>query len=599
MMPLRRLVRLMGLSFLYAMGVALCLWAQTGGGITTIAGTGIYGLSGDQGPATAARLDTAQALAIDAQGAVYIADLWNHRVRKFTPGGSITTVAGTGEAGYAGDGGSAALARLAWPRGLAVDSQGNLYIADTGNSRVRKIVPGGTISTVAGTGEAGYAGDGGQATAAKLNGPRGLAVDAKGNLYIGDGWNFRVRRVAPDGTISTIAGTGVHGASGDAGPASGAQVGVVQSIAVDAQGNLFLADVYNHRVRKIAPSGSITTVAGGYGYGSGGDGGAAESSQLSYPKGLAVDNQGNLFIADAQNHRIRKVTPKGTVSTVAGIGVKGFSGDSGPASCAQLQYPFGIAVDPQGALVIADLRNYRVRKAAIAEVTTRPIVPAAALVSAASGRGPLAPGSLVSIYGQWLAAATCSATALPLSASLGGASVLVGGKPLPLVYVSAAQINAQLPADVPAGRASASVTCGGLLSDSIDFDVVASAPALFQVGQNRGAILNQDYSLNTADKPAARGSAVIIYATGQGQVTPAVTDGEPAGADPLSVTPTNPTVTIGGVAAPVLFSGLAPGFVGLWQVNATVPATAPTGSSVPVRLTMGSVASSEVTMAVR
>jgi uncharacterized protein (TIGR03437 family) len=598
-MPMTRAVRLSGVLFLLAIAAPASLRAQTGTAITTIAGTGSYGFSGDGGSATAAKIDSVYAVATDDQGNIYFADGWNHRVRKLTPAGTISTVAGTGEQGYSGDGGAAVAAKLSFPRRLALDSQGNLYVADTGNSRVRKVAASGSISTVAGAGDPGFSGDGGPATAAKIFGPRGLAVDSKGVLYIGDGWNFRVRKVAADGTVTTIAGTGAHGSSGDGGPATAAQIGVAQSLAFDSQGNLFIADTYNHRVRKISTSGAISTVAGGGGYGSAGDGGAASQSQLGYPKGLALDKQGNLFVADAQNHRIRKVTPSGAISTVAGTGVWGYSGDSASALCAQLNYPYGVAVDPQGALLIADLRNYRMRKARLEEVVLQPVVPAGGVVNAASNQGPVAPGSLVSIYGSRLSAATCSAGSLPLPPSFGGASVTIAGKAIPLLYVSSAQINAQIPSDTAAGRAAMKVTCGGLLSDAADFDVTAAAPAIFLVGQNRGAILNQDYSLNTPDKPAARGSAVLIYATGQGAVAPPVADGQAASADPLSVTSATPAVTIGGIAAQVAFSGLAPGFVGLWQVNAVVPSSAPAGSSVPVRITMAGVTSSEVTMAVR
>jgi uncharacterized protein (TIGR03437 family) len=340
-------------------------------------------------------------------------------------------------------------------------------------------------------------------------------------------------------------------------------------------------------------------VAGGGGYGAAGDGGAAAQSQLSYPKGLAIDKQGNLFVADAQNHRIRKVTPGGAISTVAGTGVQGYSGDSKATLCAQLNFPYGVAIDPQGMLLIADLRNYRLRKAGLTDVALKPAVSPGGLVSAASGKGPVAPGSLVSIYGQWLAAETCSPGVLPLPSSLGGASVTVSGKAVPLVYVSPTQVNAQIPSDTAVGTAAVRATCGGLLSDPINFDVTASAPSIFTVGQGRGAVLNQDYSLNTPNNAAARGSAVIIYATGQGTVAPPAPDGQAASTAPLSTTPSNPTVTVGGVSAQVLFSGLAPGFVGLWQINAEVPATAPTGGSVSLRVTMGDMVSDGVTIAVR
>jgi len=599
MQPIRR-ARSAGLFFVCALAVPAPAWCQARPGlITSVAGTGVYGFSGERGPGVRAQLDSVYAIAVDARGNVYIADSWNHRVRMLTPDGSISTAAGTGTEGYAGDGGPATAARLFCPRGLAADAQGNLFIADSGNSRVRKVGPDGTITTVAGSGAAGYSGDGGPATSALLNFPRGLAVDSKGNLYIADGRNYRVRKVTPEGIISTLAGTGVYGYSGDGGRAAAAQLGMVQSLAVDAQGNLFVADAYNHCVRKVTPEGFIVTVAGGGGYGAAGDGGLAESAQLRYPRGLAVDPRGNLFVADAGNHRIRRITPAGSIATVAGTGVKGYSGDLGSASCARLDYPYGVAVDAQGTLVIADLRNYRIRKAWLEEVAERPAVPPGGLVSGAGVRGPVAPGSLISVYGQRLAYATCSAGSLPLPIALGGASVTVGGRTVPLMYVSATQLNGQLPSDLPPGRSVIRVSCAGLPSEPLDVEVAAVAPGIFSLGQDRGAILNEDWSINAPDKPAPRGSVVTIYGTGQGAVAPPVADGGAASAEPLSVTPESPGVTVGGVRAEVLFSGLAPGFVGIWQVNTRVPSGAPVGGAVPVRITMAGAASNQVTMAVR
>ena len=231
---------------------------------------------------------------------------------------------------------------------MFVDAAGNLFIADGSNNRIRKVDPAGTISTVAGTGVGGgfgFSGDGGPATGAQLNAPFGVFVDAAGNLFIADVGNHRIRKVDPAGTISTVAGTGVggfSGFSGDGGPATEAQLHFPAGVFVDAAGNLFIADASNHRIRKMDPAGTISTVAGTGVEGFSGDGGPATEAQLHFPAGVFVDAAGNLFIADASNHRIRKVDPAGTISTVAGTGTAGFSGDGGPATGAQLNGPSGV-----------------------------------------------------------------------------------------------------------------------------------------------------------------------------------------------------------------------------------------------------------------
>ena len=332
------------------------------GVITTVAGTGEPGFGGDGGPATEANLWFPRGVAVDGSGNLYIADRSNHRVRRVGPGGVITTVAGTGEEGYSGDGGPATESSLRFPRGVAVDGSGNLYIADSVNHRVRRVDPGGVITTVAGTGRYGYSGDGGPATGARLNSPDGVVVDGSGNLYIADSVNHRVRRVDPEGVITTVAGTGDWGYSGDGGPATEARLFSPRGVAVDGSGNLYIADDFNSGVRKVDPAGVITTVAGTGQGGYSGDGGPATGAQLSHPLGVAVDGSGNLYIADAWNNRVRKVDPEGVITTVAGTGQEVYSGDGGPATEASLWSPRGVAVDGAGNLYIADLENHRVRR---------------------------------------------------------------------------------------------------------------------------------------------------------------------------------------------------------------------------------------------
>ena len=335
---------------------------DSSGVITTIAGTGERGFSGDEGPAVEAWLYNPYGVAVDGAGNLYIADTFNHRIRKVDSTGTITTIAGTGEFGFSGDGGPAVRAALYFPSGVAVDGAGNLYIADTSNHRIRKVDATGTITTIAGTGERGFGGDEGPATTARLTFPRGVAVDGAGNLYIADTSNHRIRKVDATGTITTIAGTGERGFGGDEGPATTARLTFPLGVAVDSAGGLYIADTYNHRIRKVDSTGTITTIAGTGEFGFGGDGGPAVEAGLRNPYGVAVDGAGNLYIADTDNHRIRKVDSTGTITTVAGTGERGFGGDGGPATAAQLAPPAGVAVDGAGNLYIADRGNHRIRK---------------------------------------------------------------------------------------------------------------------------------------------------------------------------------------------------------------------------------------------
>ena len=340
------------------------------GTINTFAGTGNRGYSGDGGLATLAQLGTPAGVAADALGNVYIVDADNHVVRKVDSNGIITTVAGTGGKNFSGDGGPATAALLNAPNDVAVDGYGNLYIADLGNHRIRKVNQSGLITTIAGNGSDQFSGDGGPAIAAGLNFPHGIAVDTAGNLYIASPYNARVRKVDTNGIITTVAGTGNDGYAGDGGPAIAAQLRHPVDVDVASNGNLYIADAENHRIRKVDPSGMITTIAGTGNSGYAGDGGPALNAQINLPHGITVDSSNNVYIGDRLNHRVRKIDANGIITTLAGTGAEGYAGDGGPASQAQLAHPLHLGVDTNGNLYITDSRNHRVRRVVVA--TTPP-----------------------------------------------------------------------------------------------------------------------------------------------------------------------------------------------------------------------------------
>jgi sugar lactone lactonase YvrE len=353
----------------------------SGGIIYTVAGDGNSGYAGDGGAATNASLDTPEGVVVDASGNQFIVDSSNNRIRKVGTNGIITTVAGDANIGFAGDGGAAISASLDGPEGAAVDASGNLFIADTYNERIRKVGPNGIITTVAGNGTFGFAGDGGEATSAELDYPEGVAVDASGNVFIADAGNQRIRKVATNGVITTVAGDGIGAYSGDGGAATNASIYNPEDVVVDATGNLFIADTYNQRIRKVATNGIITTIAGNGTRAYSGDGGLATSASLLDPEGVAVDAAGNLFIADTENQVIRKVGTNGIITTVAGNGTEGYSGDGGAATNAAMSSPEGVAVDASGNLFFADTDNQVIRK-----VVPSAIAPVLVLSNVTAGR---------------------------------------------------------------------------------------------------------------------------------------------------------------------------------------------------------------------
>jgi streptogramin lyase len=334
------------------------------GFIRTVVGNGTPGPSGDGGPATAAALSFPRAVTVDAEGNLFVTDTYNNRIREVDPEGRISTVAGNGVAGYSGDGGPAIDAAIFRPHGVAVDNRGHLFIADSPNHRIRMVdLPSGVIRTVAGTGVPGFSGDGGPATAAQLNRPRFVVPTSDGALLVADTDNHRIRRVDPSGIITTVAGTGVGGSAGDGGPASNAQLDDPRGLAVDHDGALYVADAVANRLRRIDRDGVITTVAGTGNPGYSGDFRPADRAALNEPRAVAVDEADDVFIADAANHRIRRIDHRtGLITTVAGTAASGFAGDGGPAALATLSDPYGVFVDRSGQLLLTDTDNNRVRR---------------------------------------------------------------------------------------------------------------------------------------------------------------------------------------------------------------------------------------------
>ena len=346
--------------------------------ITTVAGDGTNWTSATCDPGDGLQATSLTftrelpSVSVDAAGNLIIVDRGCSTLRKVNTSGVLSTLVGAGGVGYSGDGGPATAAHIDWADYVIHDAAGNIFLSDQGNSAVRKINPAGIISNVAGHGPfPGALGDGGPATAASVDNPTGLTFDAAGNLYICSYTSRSVRKVnMTTGMISTVAGGSGYGYSGDGGPATAAKFSAPQAVAFDAAGNMYIADMYNNNIRKVNTSGIISTFAGATASGFAGDGGPASAARFTRPTDIRFDAAGNLYIADQGNERIRVINTSGIVSTVAGCGIIGFSGDGGPATAAKLFAPTGLDFDAAGNLYIADDSNSTVRKITFAPVTT-------------------------------------------------------------------------------------------------------------------------------------------------------------------------------------------------------------------------------------
>jgi uncharacterized protein (TIGR03437 family) len=548
------------------------IWRFASGGAPQLfAGGGI----GDGGPANRALLTPPAGLALDGQGNIYVADPGNNRVRKIDRNSVITTVVGTGIAGFGGDGGPAGKATLNGPQGVTFDSMGNLYISDTANNRIRKIDKTGTITTVAGTGSAGFFGDGTAATSAGLNAPIRTAFDASGDLYIVDQGNVRIRMVSKSGIISTVAGNGINEGCclpdrsplGDGGPAIGALLRTPGGIAFDAVGNLYITEIYGARIRKVNSAGIISTAF----------------SNLSVPIAIALDVEGNFYVADFAS--ISRYSPAGKKTLLAGSPT--FYGNNAggvPGPEALFGILSDVVLEANGNILSADepigLQN---EVSYIRELSPANIFSGTVFNGASGQLDFLSPGEIVSIgwanLGPQVRVNGVPGSDGRFPTLLAGTQVLFNGIAAPILNEDAQQVTVVVPYGLAGMTAtSLQVAYMGQMSNTIGLPLQPATPGLFM------PVLNADSTANSTTNPAAKGSEVAIFATGAGLMSPAVPDGTVTQGRSVPVNPVS--VQIGGMAAEVLYLGAAPGLVaGVLQVNVRVPAAVASGN-IPIVLTV-------------
>ena len=564
--------------------------------ITTIAGTGAQGYFGDGGPATSATLDDPRGIVTDPAGNVYFCDRDNDVVRKIDTNGIITTIAGTGSAGYNGDNIPGTQAQLNTPWRVTMDPAGNLYIADAVNDRIRKLAPNGIITTVAGNGNPGYSGDGGPAINATLRIPEQAEIDVFGNMYIADSGNNVIRKVSVNGTITTVAGNGFGastgnangeggGYTGDGGPATKAELNLPISLALDPSDNLWISDQGNNVLRYVsAATGIITTVAGqdnDYNYT--GDGGPATAATFNGLAGIARDSAGNIYVTDYGNNVLRVVLTDGTIETVAGNGKMGFLGNGVPALQGEMDSLRQVAVGTFGDISIADSLNNAIRKLTPTGVTI-------GHATNAFGNIPnVAANTWLIIKGANLAPAGDTRTWQAsdfvnnqMPTSLDEVSVTINGVSAFVYYISPTQINVLTPPNVAAGLVQIQVTNGGKESAPAAVVAEATSPTLFEFGAGpyvtavhlNGSLLGPTTLYPGSSTPAQPGETIVVFANGFGPTSSAVVSGSEEQGGSLQ---TMPTVMIGNIQATVQFAGLIS--PGLYQFNVVVPATAPQGDN--------------------
>ena len=577
------------------LGIPVC--AQT---ISTAAGSTTWG-----GP-----MD----VALDAAGNMYVADYGKDSVYKIDRLANVTTIAGTGVGGFSGDGALATAAKLSGPTSVAVDPDGTIYIADYGNERIRRIGTNGIITTYAGDGTAAFKGDGGPAANASIWEPLDLAIDAAGNLLIADRAHFRIRKVTKStGIITTICGTGRDGSAGDNGPPLAADIDPA-ALFIAADGSIYFADnswresPSAPKVRKISADGTtVTTVAGSGARGSAGDGGQALSASFLSIDSIAMDSGGNLFVSEYDGQRIRKVAASGIVTIYAGTGTAGLSGDGGDATKAQLYYPIGLAVDAAGNLDVADYGNRRIRR--IAPAALPALSSSNFALPSFLGKAGFSSNTYLEIYGTNLAQTSRPWAGTDFTGSnaptiLDGVSVTVNGKNAFIYYVSPTQININTPDDTTVGPVPIQVKNALGLSNIAMATRARISPSLqgvpqfFIGGKQYVVALTPDFQTfigrpnmlaGVAFVPAKPGSTISLYALGCGPTNPATQAGVIAGQGaPLALTY---DLKIGGVSANVTFAGIVAGSIGLYQINVVVPDVA--AGDQPIELTVDGVSTGQ------
>lgn len=567
--------------------------------INTLAGTGTAGWSGDLGSALLAQFNQPIRVALDSAGNVYVTDLGNSSIREIFTNGTINSVTGNGSAGFSGDGGTAIGAQLASPHDIAFDSSGNLYVADTGNARIR-IISNGRINTFAGSTrgtQGGNLGDNGPALSAKFIAPTGVVVDKNGNTYVSDIGNATVRKIAPNGTITTIAGTGFlsfGSFQGEGGQATQALLGLPYSLTLDPAGNLYIVDIGLSRLFRINSDGTIHTV------------------MQNFPaQNCVIDAAGNIFVPDIYNNTVDKILPTGTKLWIGGDGVSGYAGDGGVGTVGNMGNPTGVALDKSGNVYVAEGLSAVVRTLSPIANSIGAIASAATIqpfAAPASGVGdatvPVAPGELVVLFGNNMGPATLVSNTPSngkFGTSLAGTTVSIGGHPAPIIYTSSNLVSAIVPYEV-SGTTSAAVTVTyqGQTTVAYTVPVQSTSPGVFTADESGSgealAVAFNNSQLNSASNPASVGDFLILYVTGEGQTSPGGVDGQltvGANTAPLatiSATVNGTPAVVAAVEAPTIVAGVL-------QLNLQIPSGVVSGSA-EVRVTAGVYRSPPVTVVI-